>query len=173
MSLHGIPYDLSGDTIHTALKHYIFPVLDTLLHEYQPTPWILLVTKGPLKIRLLENLFWQWTFFSHLIIAIEHFWQLPFSWPRSRRPLKRIGKVKSNKLWFLIKFFFICFFHILFFSFLGNRSLVLFLKTSGFSHKEGSVTANLLFGFLFIITSESTKENCSNIHLCNFYLQLV
>lgn len=166
MSLHGISYDLSGDTIHTALKHYIFPALDTLLHEYQPTPWILLVTKGPLKIRLLEELIPAIDiFFPHLIIAIEHFWQLPFSWPRSRRPLKRIGKVKSNKLWFLVKFFF----HF----FLGNRSLVLFLKTRRFSREEGSVTANLLFGFLFLITSESTKENCSNIHLCNFYLQLV
>ena len=68
MSLHGIPYDLSGDRIHTALKHYIFPALDTLLHEYQPTPWILLVTKGPLKIRLLEE----------LILAIDIFF--PFNY---------------------------------------------------------------------------------------------
>ena len=40
--------------------------LSTLLHEYQPTPWILLVTKGPLKIRLLEE----------LILAIDIFFPI-------------------------------------------------------------------------------------------------
>ena len=49
---------------------------------------------------------------------------------------------------------------------------MLFLKTRRFSREEGSVTANLLFGFLFVITSESTKENCSNIHLGKFLLAI-
>lgn len=34
----GIPYDLSGDTILTALKHHIFPALESLLQTCSTDP---------------------------------------------------------------------------------------------------------------------------------------
>ena len=37
----GIPYDLSGDTIHTALKRYIFPALETATNLFYRSCWSL------------------------------------------------------------------------------------------------------------------------------------
>ena len=65
----GIPYDLSGDTILTALKHHIFQPSRVF---YKPAPQILLVTKGPHEICLLEKLILPMDISSNLIIAIKH-----------------------------------------------------------------------------------------------------
>jgi len=64
----GVPYHLRGETICTAIKHHIFQTLQTLPYEYQPTPRILLLTKGPMKTGLLEELVPATDFLSNLII---------------------------------------------------------------------------------------------------------
>lgn len=64
----GVPYDLRGETIRTAIKHHIFQTLQTLPYEYQPTTRILLLTKGLMKIGLLEELVPVTDFLSNLII---------------------------------------------------------------------------------------------------------